>query len=124
MKSRSSGLDRSHRFSVYAIELDDPRAHGGRPQIYVGSTAKTPAERFARHLQGGPVSNARVRRFGVHLRPDLTRRLGPYLTRDAAERAETRLRRRLEGQGWQVFGGTGRTLFADGIDEEDRRGLA
>jgi hypothetical protein len=108
--------DELGRFSVYAIELHDPRGLGGPAQVYVGSTAKTPEERFARHLEGGPVSNAKVRRYGTRLRPDLTRRLGPYPTRDAAERAETRLRRRLEGQGWRVFGGTGRKLFADWID--------
>jgi hypothetical protein len=102
-----------HRFSVYAIELRDPRWLGGPAQVYVGSTAKTPEERFARHLQGGPMANAKVRRFGTRLRPDLTKRLGPYATRDAAERSETRLRRRLEARGWRVFGGTGRKLFAD-----------
>ncbi len=101
------------KFSVYAIELDDPRLHGGPPQVYVGSTAKSPEERFARHLAGGPTANAKVWRYGTRLRPDLTRRLGPYQSRDAAERAETRLRRRLESRGWRVFGGTGRKLFAD-----------
>jgi hypothetical protein len=104
------------RFSVYAIELQDPRALGGPAQVYVGSTAKSPEERFARHLGGGPMANAKVRRYGARLRPDLTKRLGPYPTRDAAERAETRLRRRLEERGWRVFGGTGRKLFADWID--------
>ena len=105
------------RFSVYAIELDDPRGRGGLPQVYVGSTAKSPEERFARHRGGGPMANAKVWRYGTRLRPDLTKRLGPYLTRDAAERAETRLRRRLESRGWRVFGGTGRKLFADWVDQ-------
>lgn len=106
----------TQQFSVYAIELDDPRGRGGPPQVYVGSTAKSAEERFARHRQGGPLANAKVWRFGTRLRPDLTKRLGPYATRDAAERAETRLRRRLEARGWRVFGGTGRKLFADWTD--------
>jgi hypothetical protein len=101
------------QFSVYAIELDDPRGREGPPQVYVGSTAKTPELRFARHRAGGRVANKRVQRYGTRLRPDLTKRLGPYQTRDAAERAETRLRRRLEAMGWLVFGGTGRKLFED-----------
>ena len=54
-----------------------------------------------------------VRRYGTRLRPDLTKRLGPYLTREAAEAAETRLRYRLERAGWVVYGGTGRRLFED-----------
>jgi hypothetical protein len=113
---RSDRSDGPRQFSVYAIELHDPRAAGGVPQVYVGSTAKSPEERLARHLEGGPTSNAKVRRYGARLRPDLTRRLGPYATRDAAERAETRLRGRLEHRGWRVFGGTGRKLFADWIE--------
>ena len=47
------------RFSVYAIELQDTRALGGPAQVYVGSTAKSPEERFARHLGGGPMANAK-----------------------------------------------------------------
>jgi hypothetical protein len=112
-RNRPGGLQ---QYSVYAIELDDPRGFGGPAQVYVGSTAKTPEERFARHLEGGPMANAKVRRYGTRLRSDLTKRLGPYATRDAAERAETRLRRRLEARGWRVFGGTGRKLFADWIE--------
>jgi hypothetical protein len=116
MTAHRNGSAPPQQFSVYAIELDDPLGRGGPSQVYVGSTAKSPEQRFARHLEGGPIANAKVQRYGTRLRPDLTKRLGPYQTRDAAERAETRLRRRLELQGWRVFGGTGRKLFADWTD--------
>ena len=75
--------------------------------------AKRPEERFAHHNAGGRLANSMASRYGTRLRPDLTKRLGPYPTRDAAEAAETRLRRRLERRGWVVYGGTGRRLFED-----------
>ena len=100
-------------YVVYAIELDDRRYPGRAPQVYVGSTAKRPEERFAQHKAGGRLANSMASRYGTRLRPDLTKRLGPYPTRDAAEAAETRLRRRLERRGWVVYGGTGRRLFED-----------
>ena len=103
----------ARRYSVYAIELADPRGADREPQVYVGSTAHSPAVRFAKHKAGGWTSCDRVRRYGTRLRPDLSRGLGPYRTRAAAEAAETRLRRRLERRGWKVFGGTGRRLFED-----------
>jgi hypothetical protein len=100
-------------YVVYAIELDDPTYPGHAPRVYVGSTAKRPEERFAQHKAGGRLANSMAYRFGTRLRPDLTKRLGPYATRDAAEAAETRLRRRLERRGWVVYGGSGRRLFED-----------
>ena len=58
---------------VYVIELD--RAAGRRrdpriPWVYVGSSARSPEERFEQHRRG--YKSARlVKRFAVRLRPDL-----------------------------------------------------
>jgi hypothetical protein len=65
---------------VYVIELD--RAAGRRrdpriPWVYVGSSARSPEERFAQHLRG--YKSARlVKRFALRLRPDLYEDLGPF----------------------------------------------
>lgn len=115
---RAAGTGVTRTYVVYAIELDDPRHPGHVPQVYVGSTAKQPEQRFAQHKAGGRLANSKAHRYGTRLRPDLTRRLGPYATRAAAEAAETRLRRRLEQRGWVVYGGTGRQLFEDWTDQD------
>jgi hypothetical protein len=58
---------------VYVIELD--RAAGRRrdpriPWVYVGSSARSPEQRFDQHLRG--YKSARlVKRFALRLRPDL-----------------------------------------------------
>ena len=64
--------------SVYVIELErsagrrrDPRI----PWVYVGSSARSPEERFAQHLRGYKSSRL-VKRFALRLRPDLYEDLG------------------------------------------------
>jgi hypothetical protein len=65
---------------VYVIELD--RAAGRRrdpriPWVYVGSSARSPEDRFAQHRRG--YKSARlVKRFAVRLRPDLYEDLGAF----------------------------------------------
>lgn len=80
---------------VYVIELD--RAAGRRrdpriPWLYVGSSARSPEERFAQHLRG--YKSARlVKRFALRLRPDLYEDLGPFKGSKkacAAEKARAR----------------------------------
>jgi hypothetical protein len=80
---------------VYVIELD--RAAGRRrdpriPWVYVGSSARSPEERFAQHERG--YKSARlVKRFGLRLRPDLYEDLEPFRGSKkacAAEKARAR----------------------------------
>jgi hypothetical protein len=76
--------------SVYVIELDrsagrrrDPRI----PWVYVGSSARSPEERFAQHRRG--YKSARlVKRFALRLRPDLYEDLEPIRGSKQACRAE------------------------------------
>ena len=75
---------------VYVIELD--RAAGRRrdpriPWVYVGSSARSPEQRFAQH-QRGYKSSGLVKRFAVRLRPDLYEDLGPFKGSKLALRAE------------------------------------
>ncbi len=75
---------------VYVIELDpgagrrrDPRI----PWVYVGSSARSPQERFEQHLRG--YKSARlVKRFAMRLRPDLYEDLGPFRGSKKATTAE------------------------------------
>ena len=75
---------------VYVVELDgragrrrDPRI----PWVYVGSSARSPEERFEQHLCGYK-SAGLVKRFALRLRPDLYEDLSPLPGSRAACRAE------------------------------------
>jgi hypothetical protein len=87
---------------VYVIELD--RAAGRRrdpriPWVYVGSSARSPEERFAQH-QRGYKSARLVKRHALRLRPDLYEDLGAYRGSKAACRAETKRARELADCGF------------------------
>jgi predicted GIY-YIG superfamily endonuclease len=75
------------RCRPYAIELDDGR-------VYVGSTARTPRERYATHKRGGRTSVRAVQKHGRRLRPDLVK----------GASSETEVRRRLKRRGVKVIG--------------------
>ena len=83
----------AHR--VYVIELD--RAAGRRrdpriPWVYVGTSARTPARRFAQHRDGYRAARL-VKRFGLWLRPDLYEDLPAFSrSRDAAAEERSRAR--------------------------------
>jgi hypothetical protein len=87
---------------VYVIELE--RAAGRRrdpriPWVYVGSSARTPEERFAQHLRG--YKSARlVKRFALRLRPDLYEDLGTFRGSKTACRAETKRAKELAACGF------------------------
>ena len=90
---------------VYVIELDrsagrrrDPRI----PWVYVGSSARSPEERFAQHRSGVHASRW-VRRFGVRLRPDLYATLPFVRERAQAEALEARTAEELRRRGHRVF---------------------
>jgi hypothetical protein len=84
------------------IELDrsagrrrDPRI----PWVYVGSSARSPEERFGQHLRG--YKSARlVKRHALRLRPDLYEDLGSFRGSKTACRAESKRARELADCGF------------------------
>jgi hypothetical protein len=94
-------------YSIYIIELS--RACTTRPcalaPLYVGQTAHTPEHRFAQHKLGGKLAAKKVYRFGIKLRLDLMKNIGPFSTRNDAEAAEKAVAAALEKRGHFVFWG-------------------
>ena len=94
-------------YSIYIIELD--RACVDEPcalaPVYVGQTAHTPEERFAQHKAGGMLAAGKAHRFGIRLRYDLMKGIGPFTTREDAEAAEAAVAAALERRGHRVFWG-------------------
>jgi hypothetical protein len=94
-------------YCVYVIELS--RACTAEPcalaPVYVGQTAHPPEHRFAQHKAGGRLAAAKAHRFGMKLRPDLVKGIGPFTSRREAEAAEKALAAALEKQGRRVFWG-------------------
>ena len=87
---------------VYVVELAreagkrrDPRI----PWVYVGSSARSPAERFAQH-QRGYKSSRLAHRHGVRLRPDLYEDLPALKTTAESVAAETARAKQLVGAGF------------------------
>lgn len=99
---------------VYVIELADeartvrrvkeanPNANPKMKCVYVGSTAKTPEERFKIHKAGGKQSASVVCKYGRRLVPAFYRDL-PLMTRPAAERKEKQLAKQLRVKGYTVW---------------------
>ena len=73
--------------------------------LYVGQTAHTPEARFAQHKSGGRLAAGKAHRFGVRLRYDLMKGIGPYASRAEAEQAEQAVAEALERRGHRVFWG-------------------
>lgn len=87
---------------VYVIELDrsagrrrDPRI----PWVYVGSSARSPEERFEQH-QRGYKSARLVKRHALRLRPDLYEDLGSFRGSKTACRGEKKRARELADCGF------------------------
>ena len=95
------------RYSIYVIELsrDCVAEPCALAPVYVGQTAHTPEERFLQHKAGGKLAASKPLRFGVRLRLDLKQGIGPFTTREEAERAEQELAEALERRGHRVFWG-------------------
>jgi hypothetical protein len=101
---------------VYVIELErsagrrrDPRI----PWVYVGSSARSPEERFAQHLRG--YKSARlVKRHALRLRPDLYEDLGTFKGSKSACRAETERAKELAACGF--------VAHSDGTSYGQRKG--
>ncbi len=104
-----------HHHNVYVIELDDrvlkdrafraanPGYVPGHVCFYVGCTGLSPYERFLNHKDGHK-ANRYVRRYGLHLRPDLFAVFNP-LPYEAALELERDLAEDLRGQGHAVWQG-------------------
>lgn len=98
------------------IELDrgagrrrDPRI----PWVYVGSSARTPEQRFAQHRRG--YKSARlVKRYALRLRPDLYEDLDTFRGSKTACRAETERARELAACGF--------VAHSDGVSHGSRSG--
>lgn len=92
---------------VYIIELtrECVKTPCALAPLYVGQTAHSPEQRFEQHRAGGMLAAAKPHRFGVRLRYDLMRGIGPFQTREEAEAAEIAVARALEKRGHRVFWG-------------------
>lgn len=94
-------------YSIYIIELS--RACTKHPcafaPLYVGQTAHTPEQRFAQHKAGGKLAAGKPHKFGLRLRLDLMKGIGPFSTRRDAEEAEKAVAEALERRGHRVFWG-------------------
>jgi hypothetical protein len=94
-------------YSVYIIELsrDCMTEPCALAPVYVGQTAHTPEHRFAQHKAGGRLAAGKPHRFGVRLRYDLMKGIGPFTSRKDAEAAEKAVAAALEKRGHKVFWG-------------------
>lgn len=94
-------------YSVYIVELS--RACTREPcalaPLYVGQTAHTPEHRLEQHKAGGMLAAAKAHKYGVKLRLDLMKDIGPFTTRKEAEAAEKAVAEALERRGHRVFWG-------------------
>ena len=94
-------------YTVYVIELsrDCVREPCAFAPVYVGQTAHTPEHRFEQHKAGGRLAAGKPCRFGVRLRYDLMKGIGPFARRKDAERAERAVAEALKKRGHRVFWG-------------------
>lgn len=107
-------------FYVYVIELDrkfaetnrakqaNPHARNDKPCIYVGSSQRTPVDRFHQHIDGarnnrGPLYSRIVKRYGIRLRPRLYQKYNPINTREEAELKEKELAVKYKKRGYTVW---------------------
>jgi hypothetical protein len=103
MKRRTT----ARTYSIYIIELSRgcTKEACALAPLYVGQTAHTPEHRFAQHKAGGRLAASKAHKFGVKLRLDLMKGIGPFSTRKEAEAAEKAVAKALERRGHRVFWG-------------------
>ena len=94
-------------YNVYVVELsrDCTKTPCALAPVYVGQTAHTPEHRFAQHKAGGLLAAGKAHLYGVRLRYDLMKGIGPFKTRRDAEAAERAVAEALERRGHLVFWG-------------------
>ena len=107
MAKRKRRLAAPRTYSIYIIELS--RACTKKPcalaPLYVGQTAHTPEQRFEQHKAGGKLAAGKPHKYGIKLRRDLMKGIGPFATRHEAEAAEKAVAEALEKRGHLVFWG-------------------
>jgi hypothetical protein len=108
------------KYYVYVIELDkefaltrkareaNPKQDLKKPCIYVGSSSKTPEERFSEHMKGarnsrGPLFSRVVYRYGKCLLPKEYKKYNPIDTREQALEMERKLTDKYRRQGYTVW---------------------
>jgi len=113
-KLRAEGKP-EHHHNVYVVLLDpavgrlravraaNPKAAPKKPCVYVGMTGLTPEERFANHKAGTKAAWV-VKRYGLHLLPELYEHLNP-MPFEAAAQMEMDLAEDLRRAGYAVTGG-------------------
>jgi hypothetical protein len=107
--------DRSQHYHVYVIELSkgvlyekkfqkaNANYHPGMPCVYVGMTGLNPNRRFAKH-KAGIQANRYVKKYGVHLLPDLYAVYNP-MPYEGAREMEVDLAISLRERGYGVWQG-------------------
>jgi hypothetical protein len=106
-KRRPSARRQQRTYTVYIIELarDCMSKPCALAPLYVGQTAHTAEHRFAQHKAGGKLAASRAHAFGLRLRFDLMKGIGPFSSRKDAEAAEKAVAAALEKRGHRVFWG-------------------
>ena len=106
-KRRTRKPKPTREYYVYIVELsrDSVPEPCALAPLYVGQTAHAPERRFAQHKKGGKLAAGMPHRFGVRLRYDLMKGIGPFATRKSAEAAEKAVAEALERRGHRVFWG-------------------
>jgi len=112
-RRRIVGGPRKLHHRIYCIELapavrsqgrfrrQNPQARHDATCLYVGSTGLEPAVRFQNHLRGHKGCPL-VRRYGVHLKPDLFADF-PAMTWEDALATETAYAQELRELGYAVY---------------------
>lgn len=107
-------------YYVYVIELDkafaktekaakaNPNAYIDKPCIYVGSSSKTPEERYYEHANGirnskGPLFSRVVYKYHVRLRPRLYEKYNPMTSRKEAQVKEKEFTAKYRKRGYTVW---------------------
>ncbi len=107
MPKRKRRPAEARTYSVYIIELSRSctTQRCALAPLYVGQTAHAPEDRFAQHKAGGKLASPKPHKFGIRLRVDLMKGIGPFSTRKEAEAAEKAVAEALERRGHVVFWG-------------------
>jgi len=111
------------KYHIYVVELSkrvfsenarfrkaNPQFNGVLECLYVGMTSKSPEDRLEQHLKGTlskkghNLSSAIVKKYGIYLRPSLSRHLTPK-SRAEALLMEDQLGKELRRQRYAVWWG-------------------
>ena len=85
------------------VRAENPRRDAKKPCVYVGMTGLEPEERLANHKAGVKAASV-VKRYGLHLLPELYAHLNP-MPYEAAVQMERDLAEDLRRAGYTVTGG-------------------